>query len=170
MKRSRRQRRTSGNCSPSLSASACCAMPLAISARPISFVRARPSRAPRSVSPPELPSMTKTQHRLTHQQLAGSLIVAVLTHHKAEIDGDKLSWLRGFLRQHLSRAEYRIIAGVMGWSRPRRQSTDAVVTLDPTSCAGRRLYRPPGRRKKTQDVETGRPAARGKRACGALRK
>jgi hypothetical protein len=58
-------------------------------------------------------------------------IVAVLTHHKAEIDADKLSWLRGFLRQHLSRAEYRIIAGVMGWSRPRRQSTDAAAAPSP---------------------------------------
>jgi hypothetical protein len=62
--------------------------------------------------------------KLTEQQLVGSLIVAVLTHHKAEIDADKLSWLRGFLRQHFSRAEYRIIANVMGWSRPRRQLTD----------------------------------------------
>jgi hypothetical protein len=69
--------------------------------------------------------------RPTDEQLAGWLIVAVLTHHQTEIEPDKLSWLRGFLRQRLSRAEYRLIAKVMGWSRPRRHVIAAAAPPAP---------------------------------------
>jgi hypothetical protein len=69
---------------------------------------------------PPLREPSAPHPRPTDEQLAGWLIVAVLTHHQTEIEPDKLSWLRGFLRQRLSRTEYRTIAKVMGWSRSRR--------------------------------------------------
>jgi hypothetical protein len=75
--------------------------------------------------------VTSTHRRPTDEELAGWLIAAVLSHHQAEIEPDKLAWLRCFLRERLSRPEYHVIAKEMGWARKKTIATPQLATDHP---------------------------------------
>jgi hypothetical protein len=57
------------------------------------------------------------------------LLGLVLRVHSREIPPEYLRWLKGFLRAHLSRPEYRLLSERYGWrKRKARKATEAPKT------------------------------------------